>query len=98
MLALWPLHVLVGKLDLRGGQLLRVELDLKKLEAFAGVSKVLLSHHVETVTVATEKSKLGHRMELELRLPNRGTSHGVLTDLEALSGVTALAVNAAEEA
>jgi putative Mg2+ transporter-C (MgtC) family protein len=98
LLALWPLHILVGKLNLQGGQLIRLELDLKKLDAFAGVSKVLLSHHVETVTVASEKSKLGHRMELELRLPNASTTHSVLSDLEALPGVDVRTVNAAEEA
>ena len=98
LLALWPLHVLVGKLNLRGGQLVRVELDLKKLEAFAGVSRVLLSHHVETISVASEKSKLGHRMDLELRMPNRSETHGVLADLEALPGVDVRTVNAAEEA
>jgi putative Mg2+ transporter-C (MgtC) family protein len=98
LLALWPLHVLVGKLNLRGGQLVRVELDLKKLEAFAGVSRVLLTHHVETISVATEKSKLGHRMDLELRMPHQSETHGVLADLEALPGVDVRTVNAAEEA
>jgi putative Mg2+ transporter-C (MgtC) family protein len=98
LLALWPLHVLVGKLSLRGGQLLRLQLELKKLEAFAGVSRVLLSHHVETISMSSEKSKTGHVMDLELRLPNRGQTHAVLTDLEALPGVAVRSVNAAEEA
>jgi uncharacterized membrane protein YhiD involved in acid resistance len=98
LLALWPLHVLVGKLNLRGGQVVHLELDLKKLDAFAGVSKVLLNHHVETISVASEKAKAGHRMELELRLPNRGETHSVLADLEALTGVDVKTVSAAEEA
>ncbi len=98
LLALWPLHVLVGKLNLRGGPLLHVELDLKKLDAFAGISRVLLKHHVETITVATEKSRLGHRMELELRLPNRGATHRLLAELEDLPGVDVRSATAAEEA
>lgn len=98
VLALWPLHILVGKLNLRGGQVVRLELDLKRLDAFAGVSKVLLGHHVETISVASEKSEAGHRMELELRLPNRGETHSVLTDLEALPGVDVKTVSSAEEA
>jgi len=85
-------------MHLRGGQLMRLELDLKKLDAFAGVSRVLLSHHVETVAVTTEKSKAGHHMELEIRLPNRALMHSVLTDLEALSGVQVRTASAAEEA
>jgi putative Mg2+ transporter-C (MgtC) family protein len=98
ILALWPLHVLVGKLQLRGGQLMRIELDLKKLDAFAGVSRVLLSQHVETVAVASEKTKAGHHMELEIRLPNRVQMNHVLSELEALSGVAVTTVSAAEEA
>lgn len=62
------------------------------------MSKVLLSHHVETVTVASEKSKAGYRMELELRLPNASSTHAVLSDLETLPGVEVRTVNAAEEA
>ena len=87
-----------ANINLRGGQVVRLELDLRKLDAFAGVSKVLLDHHVETISIASEKSKVGHRMELELRLPNRGETHGVLTDLEALPGVDVKTVSVAEEA
>jgi putative Mg2+ transporter-C (MgtC) family protein len=98
LLALWPLHVLVGKMHLRGGQLIRVQLELNRLEGFAGVSRVLLSHHVETVSVSSTKSKTGHLMELELRLPNRAPTHTLLSGLEALPGVVVRSVNAAEEA
>jgi putative Mg2+ transporter-C (MgtC) family protein len=98
LLALWPMHVLVGKLQLSGGRLMRVQLDLKKLEAFAGVSRVLLGHHVEIVSVASEKSKAGHAMELEIRLPNMAQRHAILTDLEALPGVSIITVKEAEEA
>jgi putative Mg2+ transporter-C (MgtC) family protein len=98
MLALWPLHVLVGKLNLSGGRLIRMEIELKKLDAFAGISRVLLSHHIEIVTVSTEKSKAGHLMEMELRLANAGQRHAVLTDLEVLPGVSIRTVKEAEEA
>jgi putative Mg2+ transporter-C (MgtC) family protein len=98
LLALWPLHVLVGKLNLRGGQLIRLQLELKKLDGFAGVSRVLLSHHVETVAVSSTKSKAGHLMDLELRLPNRGLTHTVLSALEELPGVEVRTVNSTEEA
>jgi putative Mg2+ transporter-C (MgtC) family protein len=98
MLALWPMHVLVGKLKLSGGRILRLELELKKLDAFAGISRVLLAHHIEIVTVSSEKSKSGHLMELELRLPNVAQRHSVLTDIEGLPGVAIRTVKDAEEA
>jgi putative Mg2+ transporter-C (MgtC) family protein len=62
LLALWPLQALASKLELRGGRLIRLEVDLKKLDSFAGVSRVLLSHHIEIVSVSTEKSRQGHLM------------------------------------
>ena len=96
LFALWPLQVLLSKLNLRGGRLIRLELSLKKLDAFAGVSHVLLNHHVEIVTVVSEKSKAGHLMELELRLP-AGEMHPILTDLEAVPGVAVTTIHAAEE-
>jgi putative Mg2+ transporter-C (MgtC) family protein len=98
LLALWPLHVLVGRLYLRGGRLIRLEIDLKKLDAFAGVSQVFLTHHVETVSVASEKSKAGHRMELELRLSNESQTHDILAALEALPGVMVRTVGEVQEA
>jgi putative Mg2+ transporter-C (MgtC) family protein len=97
LLALWPANVLIDKLELRGGRQLRLELDLNKLDAFAGVSQVMLAHHVEIVSVSSEKSKHGHVMVLELRLLNMGQRHAVLTDVEALPGVGVRTVNTAEE-
>jgi putative Mg2+ transporter-C (MgtC) family protein len=82
LLALWPANVLIGKLELRGGRMLRLELSLEKLETFAGVSQVMLVHH---------------RMVLELRLLNMGQRHAVMTDVEALPGVEVRTVNTAEE-
>jgi len=54
-------------------------------------------HHVEVVSVASEKSDEGHRMVLELRLLNMGQRHAVMTDVEALPGVEVRTVNTAEE-
>jgi putative Mg2+ transporter-C (MgtC) family protein len=98
LMALWPLRVLAGKLELRGGRLIRLEIDLKKLDFFAGVSRVLLTHHIEIVSVATEKSKVGHLLVMEVRLPTMSIQHSVLTDLEALVGVEVRAINRAEDA
>jgi putative Mg2+ transporter-C (MgtC) family protein len=98
LVALWPTNVIIGKLELRGGRLLRLEMDLKKLDAFAGVSQVMLTHHVEIVSVASEKSRTGHYMVLEVRLLNAGQRQAVVTDVAALPGVQVRSVNEAEEA
>ena len=96
LVALWPLQILVNKLNLRGGRLIHLELDLKKLDNFAGVSRVLLNHHVEIVNVASEKATTGHLMALEVRLP-AGAMHPILTDLEAVTGVAVRSIRPAEE-
>lgn len=98
LVALWPTQVIISKLELRGGRQLRVELGLEKLESFAGVSQVLLAHHVEIVSIASEQSKDGHLMVLEVRLPNTGQRHTVLAEVDAVPGVTVKTINQAEEA
>lgn len=98
LVALWPLHIMVGKLNLRGGRLIRLELDLKRLDAFAGVSQVFLANNVETLNVTSEKSKAGHRMDLEVRLTNASQTHHILTALEALPGVVVRTVSEVQEA
>ncbi len=98
LLALWPLNMVVQKLELSGGRTLRLHLSLRKLESFAAVSRVLLSHRVEIVNVASEKSKVGHVMDLEVRLPKGGLSHAILTEVEALPGVQVETMTQAEEA
>lgn len=98
MLSLWPVHRLVAKLELSGGRVVRVRLGLKKLNSFAAVSRVLLSNRVEILSVQSEKSKGGHFMDLELRLPVGGLDHKVLSELGQLAGVEVETMTAAEEA
>jgi putative Mg2+ transporter-C (MgtC) family protein len=98
MLSLWPVHRLVAKLELSGGRVVRVRLGLKKLESFAAVSRVLLSNRVEILSVQSEKSKGGHFMDLELRLPVGGLDHKVLSEMGQLPSVEVETMTAAEEA
>jgi putative Mg2+ transporter-C (MgtC) family protein len=98
LLSLWPVHRLVAKLELSGGRVIRVRLSLKKLESFAGVSQVLLANRVEIMSIESEKSKAGHHMDLELRLPVGGLDHKVVSELGALRDIEVESVAAAEEA
>jgi putative Mg2+ transporter-C (MgtC) family protein len=98
MLALWPLHQLVGRLELAGGRHVRVRLMLKKLDTVASVSQVLLSHRVEIVSIQTEKTKDGRHMDMELRLPTGGLDHKLLAQLQELGDVDVETVHGVEEA
>jgi putative Mg2+ transporter-C (MgtC) family protein len=98
LLALWPIHVLIQRLELSAGRTMRLHLTLRKLESFAGVSQVLLANKVEILNVSSEKVKSGHHMEVEMRLPNSGISHRILTALESLTGVEVESLAPAEDA
>jgi putative Mg2+ transporter-C (MgtC) family protein len=98
LLSLWPVHRLVQRLELSSRRLLRLRLCLRKLDAFAAVSQVLLSNHVEIVSIASEKSKSGHQMDLELRLPRPGLTQRVLSELGCLGDVEVEMLSEAEEA
>ena len=100
LLALWPLQVLVGKLNLTGGQLMRLELGLKKLDAFAGVSRVLLSHHVEIVS-GRDREVAKPATRWSWRCGSRTAAHGrtaCLADLEVVARREVRHASAAEEA
>jgi putative Mg2+ transporter-C (MgtC) family protein len=98
MLALWPLHILVQKLELAAGKTLRVKLRLKKLDSFGAVSEVLLGHHVAVSSVQSQKAKSGHIMELELRVASGENGNTFLGEIELIPGVSIESVNQSEEA
>jgi putative Mg2+ transporter-C (MgtC) family protein len=98
MFALWPLHVVVQKLELARGRTVRVRLRLKKLDSFAAVTQVLLSHRIAIGAIQSRKAKSGHLMEVELRLASQEVGHTFLAEIEAIPGVTVDAVIQAEEA
>jgi putative Mg2+ transporter-C (MgtC) family protein len=96
--ALWPLHIVVQRLETARVRTLRIRLRLKKLDSFATVSKILLGHHIVVSAIQSERSKAGHSMDLELRLPNGGDRHAFLAEIDALAGVDVETVEEAEEA
>jgi putative Mg2+ transporter-C (MgtC) family protein len=98
MLSLWPLHRIVARLEMWGGQDVHVTLGLRRLDSFGGVSQILLSNKVEIVSVQTQRTKGGHVMDLELRLPRGGIDHKVLTELNALPDVQVESIARQEEA
>jgi putative Mg2+ transporter-C (MgtC) family protein len=96
--ALWPLHIVVQRLETARARTLRIRLRLKKLDSFAAISKILLSHHIAISAIQSEKSKTGHSMDVELRLPRGGDRHAFLAEIDALAGVDVETVQEAEEA
>jgi putative Mg2+ transporter-C (MgtC) family protein len=88
LLALWPLHALVERLGLTGGQAYRLRIGLRKLAAFAPISQILLSNNVEIRSIESRKTKVGHSIDLELWVPRRSRSQLLLAEIEALPDVS----------
>ena len=98
LVALWPLHVIVQRLELAGGKTIHISLRLKKLDNFGAVSQLLLREHIEVRSVQSQKGRTGHDMDLEVRMGNRDRYNTFLADLEHLPGVEVESVTQAEEA
>ncbi len=98
VVALWPLHILVQRLELARARTLRVRLRLKRLDAFAQVSQILLSRHIAIGSIQSEKSRRGHIMDVELKIAGSESGHTFLAEIEAIPGVAVEAVTQSEEA
>jgi putative Mg2+ transporter-C (MgtC) family protein len=98
VLALWPLHSLVARLELAAKRVVRIQLALARLDSFGSVSQVLLANDAQIVSVQTRKIKGGHEVELEARLPRAGIDHKVMAQLNALPNVEVESITRVEEA
>jgi putative Mg2+ transporter-C (MgtC) family protein len=87
LVALWPVRVIVDRMQLSARRSMRLRLKLSRLESLAAVSEVLLTAQVQTVGIDSQKAKKGHVVQIDLRLPGGESSHNLLETLEALPGV-----------
>jgi putative Mg2+ transporter-C (MgtC) family protein len=98
MLALWPLHSLVARMELSAKHAVRVQLSLKKLDSFGAVSQVMLANDVEITSVQTRKAGGRHEVELEVRLPRVGVDRAIMAGLDALPDVEVESITRIEDA
>jgi putative Mg2+ transporter-C (MgtC) family protein len=98
MLALWPLHSLVARMDQSAKHAFRVQVTLKKLDSFGAVSQVMLANDVEIASVQTRKTGGRHEVELEVRLPKAGVDRAIMAGLDALPDVDVESITRIEEA
>lgn len=98
LIALWPLHVLVQRLELAGAKTVRIRLHLKKLDEFGAVSQALLRERIEVRSIQSQKAAPGHDMDLEIKVGNKERYQKFLADVEHIAGVEVQSVSEAEEA
>jgi putative Mg2+ transporter-C (MgtC) family protein len=87
IVALWPLHVILERVELAASRTMRLRLRMTRLETLASVSQTLLAAHVQTLGIDSQKAKKGHIVQIDLRLPSGSAAQRVLEQLEALPGV-----------
>jgi putative Mg2+ transporter-C (MgtC) family protein len=89
--SLWPLSVVIKRLELRDERSLRVRLALARLEALGEVSRILAVRRVEIGGISTERLGKGrYEVELLLHLPTKTTPDEVITSIGTPEAVEVL--------
>jgi putative Mg2+ transporter-C (MgtC) family protein len=80
LVSLWPLNAFVARIHRPGGaSVMRVRLEVGRLEAIGDVSRLLADRHVEMASINSQRIGKGrYEVELSLRFPPRGPSQEVV--------------------
>jgi putative Mg2+ transporter-C (MgtC) family protein len=86
--SLWPLNALIGRIHRPGQQLVRMRLEVGRLEALGEVSGILADRRVEMAGINSQRIGKGrYEVELTLRMPAAGRSQDVVEAITALHDV-----------
>ncbi|HEY8439193.1 MAG TPA: MgtC/SapB family protein [Candidatus Limnocylindrales bacterium] len=96
--SLWPLNALVARIHRPGQQVIRVRLEVGRLEALGDVSRTLADRRVEMAGINSQRIGKGrYELELSLRLPPSARSQDVIGSLTAIPDVELLETSTGEE-
>jgi putative Mg2+ transporter-C (MgtC) family protein len=98
VVALWPVQVILERLELSGRRTMRLRLRMARLETLAAVAQALLAARVQTLGIDSQKAKKGHVVQIDLRLPSGPAAQRLLEQLEALPGVDVESLAQVEDA
>ena len=86
--SLWPLNALVERIHRPGARVLRVRLEVGRLEALGDVSRLLADRRVEMAGINSQRIGKGrYEVELTLRLPPATRDQDVIGALTAIPDV-----------
>lgn len=86
--SLWPLNALVARIHTPGVEVLRLRLEVGRLEALGDVSRLLADRRVEMAGVNSQRIGKGrYEVELTLRLPPLMKSEAVVGAITAIPDV-----------
>lgn len=86
--SLWPLNALVARIHRPGLQVIRIRLEVGRLEALGDVSRLLADRRVEMAGINSQRIGKGrYEVELTLRLPSAIRSNDVVSAITAIPDV-----------
>jgi len=86
--SLWPLNALVARLHRPGTQLVRLRLEVSRLEALGDVSRLIADRRIEMAGINSQRIGKGrYEVELTLRLPSAARSNEVIGAITAIPDV-----------
>jgi putative Mg2+ transporter-C (MgtC) family protein len=86
--SLWPLNAFVARLHKPGVNLIRLRLEVGRLEALGDVSRLLADRRVEMAGINSQRIGKGrYEVELSLRLPPNARSQDVIGAITAIPDV-----------
>jgi putative Mg2+ transporter-C (MgtC) family protein len=86
--SLWPLNALVGRIHRPGLQVIRIRLEVGRLEALGDVSRLLAERRVEMAGINSQRIGKGrYEVELTLRVPSAARSNEVVAAITAIPDV-----------
>ncbi len=86
--SLWPLNALVGRIHRPGLQVIRIRLEVGRLEAIGDVSRLLADRRVEMAGINSQRIGKGrYEVELSLRFPSAARSQDVIGAITAIPDV-----------
>jgi putative Mg2+ transporter-C (MgtC) family protein len=86
--SLWPLNALVGRIHRPGVEVIRIRLEVGRLEALGDVSRLLSGRRVEMAGINSQRIGKGrYEVELTLRLPSAARGQDVVGEITAIPDV-----------
>jgi putative Mg2+ transporter-C (MgtC) family protein len=96
--SLWPLNALVARIHRPGHQVVRVRLEVGRLEALGDVSRLLADRRVEMAGINSQRIGKGrYEVELSLRLPPNARNEAVIGAITAIPDVELIETSTGEE-
>ena len=96
--SLWPLNALVARIHRPGLHVIRIRLEVGRLEALGDVSRLLADRRVEMAGINSQRIGKGrYEVEVSLRLPPSARSQDVIGAITAIPDVELMETSTGEE-